>query len=91
MLGLTKKDVRLPEQDKRYGKVIERAPIDNGEQTLCISVIEKNGERFLDIRSIYFRDNEPQFGKGVRIRQGNIEETLMYGAAFAQEHGLLDN
>jgi len=78
--------MKIPEQDKRYGDRLDAVMIDNGEKTYLISVIEHRGEMFLDLRSIYFKEEKPMYGKGVRIPLAMAEEVLIVTSAYIENY-----
>ncbi len=75
----------LPENNEKYGRLIQRFPLDNGEKTFAVSEIESRGEEWLDIRSVYYKNNEPRFGKGVRLPMSMAEDLAMIITALSQE------
>lgn len=76
----------LPPHNDQYGKLLGRTAIDTGEKAYQIAVVfdDRYGNGLqLDMRSIWWRNRQPRYGKGFRINiKGGHAEDMLASASY---------
>jgi len=75
--------------EDKYGKVLDAIIVaQDSNSPVRVAIIEQRGRVWLDIRSMYYKDAELRFGKGVRIEvdEDTAEEAILAAQAMLEKY-----